>query len=158
MNACREWVEPIIEYVDNRCPPETAHRLEVHLQTCSSCARVVEQQRWVKQALLQVEKELAPADMSRRIRHHARASVRRMRTMHLVRRLTFASMLLLATVVVWWTAARSPRPSVEEPSLAQAVAQEYVGMTSSGGFSDPSLQLLDREARMQNVHIGSVLP
>lgn len=155
MKACREWETAIVEYVDGTCQPETAQRLEAHLARCEGCAQAVLVQAQVKQALAQLEAEHAPAYLSRRIRDHARSAVRRRRLTRSTVRLAFAAAAMSAVVAaLWWNASRQSLltpPSADEPTLAQAIVQEYVGATSTGEFSDPSLQMLAREAKLKSV-------
>ncbi len=161
MEACREWQEAIVEYVDGRCALETAVRLERHVSTCEACAHAVHEQQWLKQAMRQVPPQHAPAHLSRRIRDHARASLRRRSAVRTVWRLSFATtaVAVLAVLGWWWNASREPvLPALpqEDSTLAQAIVQEYVGATAHDGFSDPSLQMLAREAQMKTLRAVSV--
>lgn len=161
MEVCREWETAIVEYVDGVCQPETAQRLEAHLARCEACARAVLAQAQVKQALAQLEAEHAPAYLSRRIRDHARTAMRRRRLARFTVRLAFATAAMtVAVIVLWWGAYRPSLlmpPPTDESTLAQAIVQEYVGATSTGDFSDPSLQMLAREAQLKSVKMEPTL-
>ncbi|MCS6950287.1 MAG: zf-HC2 domain-containing protein [Armatimonadota bacterium] len=154
MKACREWEQAIVEYVDGVCAPEAAGRLEAHLAQCAACAKAVEAQRWLKAALAQLERERAPAYLTRRIRDRARTTaVRRVRGRQ-VRRLVYAAAASVVVVMGWWAASNwtsESMPPAEEPTVAQAIVQEYVGATASDGFADPSLQMLAREAQLKSL-------
>lgn len=161
MKACREWEVAIVEYVDGTCRPRTAQRLEAHLARCEGCAQAVPVQAQVKQALAQLEAEHAPTYLTRRIRDHARTVVRRRRLARFTVRLAFAATAVSAMVAaLWWNASRQSLltpPPADEATLAQAIVQEYVGATSTGDFSDPSLQMLAREAQLKSVKIEPTL-
>lgn len=153
MKVCREWEQTIVEYVDGVCQREAAKSLEAHLASCRACARAVHEQLWLKQMVAQLQPERAPAHLARRIRDHAGASVRRRSLTRTVMRLSFAATAVAAAVTAfWWNSSRPvavPALPAEEPTVAQAIVQEYVFATSSDGFSDPSLQMLAREAQMK---------
>lgn len=153
MKVCREWEQTIVEYVDGVCQREAAQSLEAHLASCEACARAVHEQLWLKEMVAQLQPEHAPAHLARRIRDHARASVRRRSLTRTVMRLSFAATAVAAMVTAfWWNSSRPaavPALPAEEPTVAQAIVQEYVGATSSDSFSDPSLQMLAREAQMK---------
>lgn len=157
MRTCREWEQTIVEYVDGVCQPDVAQRLESHLASCEACAKAVREQLWLKRAVAQLERERAPAHLARRIRDHARACARRRSLTRFLMRTSLALTAAAAIVVaVWWGISRPtavPLSSVEEPTVAQAIVQEYVGATSSDGFSDPSLQMLAREAQMKTLRL-----
>lgn len=157
MKACRQWENTIVEYADEVCEPEAARRLEVHLAHCEACAQAVRQQKWIKHALTQVDTEHAPAYLARRIRDHARSALRRRTLARLIVRLSFAVTAVgVAVVALWWNASRQPlppAPPTDESALAQAIVQEYIGTTAGGGFSDPSLQMLAREAQMKTLRM-----
>lgn len=157
MKTCREWEQTIVEYVDGVCPPDIAQRLEGHLASCRACAEAVREHLWLKRAVAQLEREHAPAHLARRIRDHARASVRRRSLTRLLVRTSFAAAAAIAVVVAfWWNPLRPETVTVlpaEEPTVAQAIVQEYVGVTSNDGFSDPSLQMLAREAQMKTLRL-----
>lgn len=160
MKACREWETIIVEYVDGMCSPEMVADLEAHLARCEACARAVQEHLQLKQALTQVAPEHAPAHLSRRIRDHARSAMYRRRVVHMATRLSFAAAAAIAGVVLWWSVSRQPTPAVpstDESNLAQAIVQEYVGATSTSGFSDPSLQMLTREVQMKTLKMEPVL-
>lgn len=161
MKACREWETTIVEYVDGVCQPETAAKLEAHLARCEACARTVQEHLQLKQALAQLAPEHAPAHLSRRIRDHARSAGHRRRVVQMATRLSFAAAAAaVVAVALWWNASRQQMPvvpSTDESTLAQAIVQEYVGATSSSGFSDPSLQMLTREAQMKTLKMEPVL-
>lgn len=160
MKACGEWEEAIVEYVDGVCQPDTAQKLESHLASCEGCAKTVREQLWLKRMVAQLERDPAPDHLARRIRDHARTSVRRRSLTRLIVRTSFAAAATVATVaVVWWGSARYRTVPVlpsEEPTVAQAIVQEYVGATSSDGFSDPSLQMLAREAQMKTLRLEAM--
>lgn len=44
---CRELVEIVTDYLEDRLPPHDRHRFEEHLLSCSGCANYVEQMREV---------------------------------------------------------------------------------------------------------------
>jgi anti-sigma factor RsiW len=155
MNACQQWEHTIVEYVDGVCQPEAAQQLQAHLMTCEACASTVRQQLWLKEAAAQLPREHAPAYLSRRIRHHARASLRRRGAVRFLGRASVATAVAAAAVLaLWWGTVRSDRAVLlpaEEPTVAQAIVQEYVGAISNDGFHDPSLQLLARETQMKTL-------
>lgn len=154
MKACREREQAIVEYVDGTCEPQAARELEAHLARCAGCAEAVRAQQWLKQALAQLERDRAPAYLSRRIRDHARVALwQRARAR---RTLRLAAAAAAVAVVGWWGASQlapAPVPPAEEQALAQAILQEYAGSAANDGFADPSLQLLAREA-----HLGTLSP
>lgn len=157
MKACREWQNTIVEYVDGVCEPETAQRVEAHLAHCPACAQAVQTQQRVKQAVAQIDKQHAPAYLARRIRDRARSAIRRRNLARLIVRLSFALTAALAVIALWWNEAHqlsSLAPPADETALAQAIVQEYIGTTAGSGFSDPSLQMLSREAQMKTVKMG----
>ncbi|MGC8784993.1 MAG: anti-sigma factor family protein [Armatimonadota bacterium] len=160
MKTCREWEHAIVEYVDGVCPPDTAQKLEAHLASCKACAEAVREHLRLKRAVAQLEREHAPAHLARRIRDHARASLRRRSLARLLMRASFAATAATAVVfVLWWNLLRPEMatvPPAEEPTVAQAIVQEYVGVTSHDGFSDPSLQMLAREAQMKTLRLEPV--
>ncbi|GIV20900.1 MAG: hypothetical protein KatS3mg023_2651 [Armatimonadota bacterium] len=162
MRTCTEWEQVIVEYVDGLCQPEAAQRLEKHLACCEACAKAVRDQLWMKQMVTQLERERAPAHLARRIRDHARASLHRRSWTRFVLRWSFAATAVAVVVVaLWWNTFRPdtvPTPSSEEPTVAQAIVQEYVGATSSDGFTDPSLQMLTREAQMRVLRLEPTSP
>lgn len=157
MNTCTEWEQTIVEYVDGVCPPDTAQKLEAHLASCKACAETVREHLWLKRAVAQLEREHAPVHLARRIRDHARASVRRRSLTRLLVRTSFAATVaVVGGIALWWNLLRpevATVPPAEEPTVAQAIVQEYVGVTSSDGFSDPSLQMLAREAQMKTLRL-----
>lgn len=157
MSVCREWEQTIVEYVDGVCQPDAAQKLHKHLATCEACAKAVREQLWLKRAVAQLQPEHAPAYLARRIRDHARTSTRR-RSLRVWMVRTSLAVTVCAALgwVMWWGILRSTPvapSSAEEPTVAQAIVQEYVGATSSDGFSDPSLQMLAREAQMKTLRL-----
>ncbi|MEJ5252794.1 MAG: zf-HC2 domain-containing protein [Chthonomonadetes bacterium] len=161
MKACREWERTIVEYVDGLCPPEMMAKLEAHLASCEACARTVQEHLQLKQALAQLAPEHAPAHLSRRIRDHARSAVYRRRVVQTAVRLSFAAVAAaVSAIALWWSVSHQSMPvtpSTDESTLAQAIVQEYVGATSTSGFSDPSLQMLTREAQMKTLKMEPML-
>ncbi|GIV15660.1 MAG: hypothetical protein KatS3mg022_1095 [Armatimonadota bacterium] len=157
MRTCREWEQTIVEYVDGVCQPDMTQKLESHLASCEACAKAVQEQLWLKRAVAQLEREHAPAHLARRIRDHARASVRRRSLTRLLVQTSFAATAAIAVLItLWWNLLRPEAVTVlpaEEPTVAQAIVQEYVGATSNDGFSDPSLQMLAREAQMKTLRL-----
>ncbi len=157
MKACREWEQLIVEYVDGVIEEQPRRSLEAHLASCKACAEAVKVQRWAKQVVAQLEREHAPDYLSRRIRHHARGSLRRQGAIRLLARASFATAVAATLLLVlWWGNLRPEKMPVvpaEEPTVAQAIVQEYVGAMSNDGFSDPSLQLLAREAQMKTLRL-----
>jgi hypothetical protein len=116
----------------------------------------------MKRMVAQLEHEHAPAHLARRIRDHARASLRHRSWTRFVLRWSFAATAVAVVVVaLWWNTFRPdtvPTLSSEEPTVAQAIVQEYVGAISSDGFSDPSLQMLTREAQMKVLQLEPTSP
>jgi len=157
MKACREWEQFIVEYVDGVLDEQPRRSLEIHLASCKACAEAVKVQRWAKLVVAQLERECAPDYLSRRIRHHARDSLRRQGAIRLLARASFATAVAATLLLMlWWGNLRPekmPVVPVEEPTVAQAIVQEYVGAMSNDGFSDPSLQLLAREAQMKTLRL-----
>jgi len=162
MKACRQWEQLIVEYVDGVLQEPHRRSLEDHLATCMGCAEAVETQRWTKQAVAQLERGHAPAHLSRRIQHHARASWGRQRTMRLLSRVSVAAALAAAMLLAfWWSNLRPNVTSLvpaDEPTIAQAIVQEYLGAMHNDGFSDPSLQLLARETQLQILRLEPTTP
>ncbi len=159
MEACREWQATIVDYVDGRCEPETAHELESHMASCEACRRALQAQQWIKQEVAQVPPQHAPAHLSRRIRDRARTARRQQAVARLWLRASFAlTAVILLVALVWLHGVRqsSSRIYPEEPTLVQAIVQEYVGATAHDGFSDPSLQMLEREAQLKRVRVELV--
>lgn len=158
MNACREWEQVIVEVVDGHRATDRARALERHLAVCEGCRRAVEQQTWLKQTLSELPREQAPAFLTRRIRDHVRVGVRRRALARVACRVSIAVAAAVLVAVVWWNASDpfSTRTlTLDEPTVAQAIVQEYVGASSNSGFSDPSLQMLAREAQMQTLRMES---
>lgn len=157
MKACKQWESTIVEYVDGVCQPEAARKLESHLADCEACVGAVREQLWLKHAVSQMERERAPGYLARRIRDHARVASRRRAFTRLFVRTSFAvSAAVVMVLAVWWGHLRptsDPVSSAEESTVAQAIVQEYVGAASSDGFSDPSLQMLAREAQMRTLRL-----
>ncbi len=162
MKACREWEQFIVEYVDGVIEEQPRRSLEAHLASCTACAEAVRVQRWAKQVVAQLEREHAPDYLSRRIRHHARGSVRRQGAIRLLARASFATVVAASLLLAfWWGNLRPEKMSavpVEEPTVAQAIVQEYVGAMSNDGFTDPSLQLLAREAQWKTLRLEPIAP
>lgn len=155
MKACREWQDAIVEYVDGRCAPEKARKLESHLSTCEACAAVVREHRRLKLVVAQIPSVHTPAHLTRRIRDRARVERQRQLKSQWLVKFSFAAIgaALLAAALWWKVAPHHLPPSLppDEPTLAQAIVQEYVGTTTHDAFSDPSLQMLARDAQMKVV-------
>lgn len=152
MKTCREWEQAIVEYVDGTCEPQAARELEAHLARCAACAQAVRAQQWLKQALTQLERDRAPAYLSRRIRDHARVALWQRARARRTLRLAAAVTVVTAMVVGWWGVSRltpASVPAAEEQALAQAILQEYAESAANDGFADPSLQLLAREVHLR---------
>lgn len=162
MKVCKEWEQTIVEYVDGVCQPDAVQRLEAHLASCEACARAVRDQLWMKRMVAQLEPEHAPVHLARRIRDHARTSLRHRSLTRTAVRLSFAATAVIVVIAaLWWNTLHQSMvapPSSEEPTVAQAIVQEYVGATASDGFSDPSLQMLTREAQMKVLRLEPTSP
>lgn len=161
MRACREWEPAIVEYVDGVCAPSVAQQLEVHLSRCTACAEAVEAQRWLRAALAQMERERAPAYLTRRIRDRGRAALPQRTRARRVGRLVWVTALCALAASGWWGASRfTARPVVpgEEPTVAQAIVTEYVDATANDAFADPSLQLLAQEAHTKTLRLEPTSP
>lgn len=152
MSACPQWLQRLVEYADESCPPEVARQVEEHLLKCKGCAEAVATQRQVRRALKALPRRHAPEHLSRRIRDHLRAA-QRIRRVDWRWRAVAAACVLAAGVVLWRQIAYPVSPTDEnEASVAQVVVQEYVNALSNDAFIDPSLQTLRREARLKPLH------
>jgi flagellar biosynthesis/type III secretory pathway M-ring protein FliF/YscJ len=82
--------------------------------------------------------------------------------MRLLSRVSVAAALAAAVLLAfWWSNLRPNVTSLvpaDEPTIAQAIVQEYLGAMHNDGFSDPSLQLLARETQLQILRLEPTTP
>lgn len=149
MSACPQWLQLLVEYADESCPPELTRQVEQHLLTCKRCAEAVAAQRQVQRALKDLPRHRAPEHLSRRIRDRFRAA-QRIQRVDWRWQVVAAACTLVAGVALWCqTSPPVSQIDESEASVAQVVVQEYVDALSNDAFLDPSLQALRREASLK---------
>jgi mycothiol system anti-sigma-R factor len=168
--TCQELERLLYPYLDGEFQPEERMDMETHLATCADCARRVDEERRIQQALRRaalhsVQSSRAPASLRAGIQVGLKREQRRTSQLQFLR--ASAAALVVVAVGGGWVAMRPEKrhPFVEEAARRHAkklpyeisnAAPEHVEAWFDGKLDHPVLVPRLRNARVDGARLLSV--